>query len=296
MIFKGAGVAISTPFVENGEINYKEMGRLIEFQLENKIDAVIVAGTTGEASTLTDEEQYELIKYTVEKVNKRVPVIAGAGSNNTNHGKNLALLAKKAGVDALLIVTPYYNKTSQRGLIQHMDEMIDAVGDLPIILYDVPGRTGMRIAPETVYELSKRDSIVGLKDAVGDIVHTLEVRRLVGDDFAIYSGNDDMIVPIMSVGGAGVISVLANCVPRETSEMCHDFLNGETEKALELQLKYKPFIDGLFADVNPVPVKAALELMGFDMGNPRAPLYRVDEKVFNLLKLRMKEVDLIEED
>lgn len=294
MVFKGAGVAISTPFYENGDINYEEMGRLIEFQLENKIDAIIVAGTTGEASTLTDEEQESLIKYTVEKVNKRVPVIAGTGSNNTNHGANLCLLAKNAGADALLVVTPYYNKTSQRGLIHHIDKMIEAVGDLPIILYDVPGRTGMRITPETVYELSKRKSVVGLKDAVGDIVHTLEVKRLVGDDFAIYSGNDDMIVPVLAVGGVGVISVLANCVPRETSEMCHAFLNGDTKKALDLQLKYKAFVDALFSDVNPIPVKAGLELMGFDMGDPRAPLYRMDEGLENSLKERMKEVDIIE--
>lgn len=261
-IFKGSGVAIVTPFNEDGTINYEELARLLEFQIENQTDAIIIAGTTGEASTLTDEEQLALIDFTVKKVDGRIPVIAGTGSNDTRHGISLSVEASKLGVDGLLMVTPYYNKCTQGGLIKHFTAMAEKV-DVPIILYSVPGRTQVNIEPETVYELSKVDNIVGLKDATGDLAYAVEVMRLCGPDFALYSGNDDIIVPILSVGGVGVISVLANVVPKETHDMVDFYLQGRVKESAALQLKYKPLIDALFAEVNPIPVKKALELMDY---------------------------------
>ncbi|MFY9482352.1 MAG: 4-hydroxy-tetrahydrodipicolinate synthase [Tissierellaceae bacterium] len=291
-IFKGSGVAIVTPFNEDGTINYEELARLLEFQIENQTDAIIIAGTTGEASTLTDEEQLALIDFTVKKVDGRIPVIAGTGSNDTRHGISLSVEASKLGVDGLLMVTPYYNKCTQGGLIKHFTAMAEKV-DVPIILYSVPGRTQVNIEPETVYELSKVDNIVGLKDATGDLAYAVEVMRLCGPDFALYSGNDDIIVPILSVGGVGVISVLANVVPKETHDMVDFYLQGRVKESAALQLKYKPLIDALFAEVNPIPVKKALELMDYKVGSLRLPLTEATEATTARLEELMKEAGLI---
>lgn len=276
-VFTGSGVAIVTPFFENGDINYENFGKIIDFQLENKTDALIVAGTTGEASTMTDEEQRDVIKYAVERVNGRVPVIAGAGSNNTDHGINLSKMCEEAGADALLQVTPYYNKTSQRGLIEHYKKIAENV-NIPIILYAVPGRTAMPIAPETVLELSKIDNIVGLKDATGDLSYAAKVRSLVGFDFDIYSGNDDVTIPLMSIGAKGVISVIANIYPEEVHNMVTDYLNGETEKAARTQIELKELNDALFVEPNPIPVKAAMNIMGMDEGHLRLPLFEASDE------------------
>ncbi|MFY9213300.1 MAG: 4-hydroxy-tetrahydrodipicolinate synthase [Tissierellaceae bacterium] len=291
-IFKGSGVAIVTPFNEDGTINYEELARLLEFQIENQTDAIIIAGTTGEASTLTDEEQLALIDFTVKKVDGRIPVIAGTGSNDTRHGISLSVEASKLGVDGLLMVTPYYNKCTQGGLIKHFTAMAEKV-DVPIILYSVPGRTQVNIEPETVYELSKVDNIVGLKDATGDLAYAVEVMRLCGPDFALYSGNDDIIVPILSVGGVGVISVLANVVPKETHDMVDFYLQGRVKESAALQLKYKPLIDALFAEVNPIPVKKALELMDYKVGSLRLPLTEATLATTARLEELMKEAGLI---
>lgn len=276
-VFTGSGVAIVTPFFENGDINYENFGKLIDFHLENKTDSLIVAGTTGEASTMTDEEQRDVVKYAVDRVNGRVPVIAGAGSNNTDHGINLSKMCEDAGADALLQVTPYYNKTSQRGLIEHFKRIAENV-NIPIILYAVPGRTAMPIAPETVLDLSKIDNIVGLKDATGDLSYAAKVRSLVGFDFDIYSGNDDVTIPLMSIGAKGVISVIANIYPEEVHNMVTDYLNGETEKAAKAQIELKELNDALFVEPNPIPVKAAMNIMGMDEGHLRLPLFEASDE------------------
>lgn len=291
-IFKGSGVAIVTPFLENGDINYPELERLIEFQIANGTDAIIIAGTTGEASTLTDEEQVYAVRFTVEKVNKRVPVIAGAGSNDTRHGINLSKMCEEAGADALLSVTPYYNKTSQKGLYEHFIAIADSV-NIPIILYNVPGRTQVNLLPETVEKLIQHKNIVGIKDATGDLSTTIELKRRCGDRIDIYSGNDDIIVPMLAGGAIGVISVLANTNPRETHDMVYNFLEGKVEEALRLQLKYKRYVDALFAEPNPIPVKKALNFMGFNMGGYRLPLAEPDEKTVTLLKDTMKEIGIL---
>lgn len=291
-LFKGSAVAIITPFNEDYSINFDELDRLIEFQIENKTDAIIIAGTTGEASTLADDEHLELIGHTVKKVNGRVPVIAGTGSNDTRHGINLSIEAEKLGVDGLLQVTPYYNKTTQKGLKEHFLAIADSV-NIPIILYTVPGRTNMPIAPQTVLELSDHPNIVGLKDATGDLAYTVAVKALCGDKIDIYSGNDDIIVPLLSVGGIGVISVLANCAPLETHNLVMNYLEGNIEEARDLQLKYKEFIDALFAEASPIPVKSALNLMGYHSGNLRLPLTSPADSTVELLKVKMKDVGLI---
>lgn len=291
-IFKGSGVAIVTPFKENGEVNYGEFKKLIEFQIENKTDAIVATGTTGEASTMTEEEQLEVIKYAVEVVNGRIPVIAGTGSNDTAQTLEMSLKAEKLGVDGLLIVTPYYNKPSQRGLKEHFLTVADKV-NTPIILYAVPGRTGISLDSETVKELSKHKNIVGIKDATGDLSWTVEIRNVCGEDFDIYSGNDDVIIPLMSVGGSGVISVLANCMPKETHDMVYEYLEGDRKKAGKMQVNYKEFIDNLFIESNPIPVKAALEIMGYKTGTLRKPLVSISDENREKLKKSMKELKLI---
>lgn len=291
-LFVGSGVAIITPFYEDGRVNYEELSKLIEFQILNNTDAIIVAGTTGEASTLSDEEQAEVVKFVVDKVNKSIPVIAGAGSNDTRHGINLSKMCEQAGADGILSVTPYYNKTSQKGMKEHFLAIADAV-NIPVILYNVPARTNLNLLPQTVYELSKHKNIVGIKDATGDLATTIEIRRLCGKDFNIYSGNDDVIVPMMAAGAKGVISVLANTNPRETHDMVYSFINGNVERSLELQVKYKAYIDALFAEANPIPVKAALKLMGYNIGNYRLPLTAPSDSTLELLKSTMHEVGLI---
>jgi 4-hydroxy-tetrahydrodipicolinate synthase len=282
-LFRGSAVAIVTPFNEDGSVNFEVLENLIEFQIENKTDAIVICGTTGEASAMTDEEQVETVKYTVEKVAGRIPVIAGAGSNDTRHGINLAKMCQDAGADGLLEVTPYYNKTSQRGLYEHYRVIAEAV-DIPIILYDVPSRTGMGITPKLVQELAQIDNIVGLKDATGSLSYAAEVRSLVGEEFAVYSGNDDVVVPLMSLGGSGVISVLANIYPREVHDMCANFLEGNIAEAARIQVKNKKLIDALFVEPNPIPVKAAMNIMGFNVGKLRLPLYEAGDSTKELLK------------
>ena len=282
-LFRGSAVALVTPFNEDGSVNFEELERLIEFQIENKTDALVICGTTGEASTMTDEEQVETIKFSVEKANGRLPVIAGAGSNDTRHGINLAKMCEDVGADGLLEVTPYYNKTSQRGLYEHYKVIAEAV-NIPIILYDVPGRTSMSIAPQTVKELSEIDNIVGLKDASGNLSYAAEVRNLVGEDFDVYSGNDDVVVPLMSIGGVGVISVLANIYPRLVHDMCQNFFDGNIKEAGRIQVNNKKLIDALFVEPNPIPIKAAMNMMGYNVGGLRLPLYEAADSTKELLK------------
>ncbi len=282
-IFEGAGVAIVTPFKEDGSIDFDNYGELIEWQIAEGTDAIISCGTTGEAATMTDEEQIAVVKYCVDKVAKRVPVIAGAGSNDTAHGVNLSIELEKTGADALLHVTPYYNKCTQKGYIDHMKAMADSV-DIPIILYSVKGRTGFNIQPATVAKLAEIPNIVAIKEASGDIRQCEEIRRLCPDDFDIYSGDDDMVVPLLAIGGKGVISVMSNVAPKETSQMVHKYLDGDLQGSVDLQLKGLPLIRALFAEVNPIPVKAALALMGKSSMNYRLPLCAPEDSTIELLK------------
>ena len=291
-IFRGSGVALITPFDENNNINYDKLDELIEYQIENKTDAIIVCGTTGESATLTDEEQSEVIKKTLEKVNKRIPVIAGTGTNDTEHTIKLSKNAEALGVDGLLIVTPYYNKTSQKGLIEHYTKIADSV-NIPIILYDVPSRTGMTISPETSKILSNHPNIVALKDATGDFSKLSEIMSLCKDNLQIYSGNDDVITPTISLGGIGVISVLSNINPKLTHNIVHSALNNDFKLSKELQLNNLKLINKLFCDINPIPVKEALNMMGFQVGDCRLPLYKLSEKEHNELKETLKEYGLI---
>lgn len=269
-MFKGSGVAIVTPFKEEN-IDFTKLEELLEWHIAEGTDAIIICGTTGESATMTQEEQKEAIKFTVEKVNRRIPVIAGTGSNNTKYSIELSQYAEEVGADGLLIVTPYYNKTSQKGLVEHYEAIANKV-NIPIIIYNVPGRTGLNILPKTILELSKHPNIKGVKEASGDIAQVAEIARLIPEDFYIYSGNDDMIVPLLSVGGHGVISVVANILPKDTHNMVKYFLDGDTESAKRLQLKMKPVIDALFIEVNPIPVKEAMNIIGMSVGNCRLPL------------------------
>lgn len=269
-MFKGSGVAIVTPFKEEN-IDFTKLEELLEWHIAEGTDAIIICGTTGESATMTQEEQKEAIKFTVEKVNRRIPVIAGTGSNNTKYSIELSQYAEEVGADGLLIVTPYYNKTSQKGLVEHYEAIANKV-NIPIIIYNVPGRTGLNILPKTILELSKHPNIKGVKEASGDIAQVAEIARLIPEDFYIYSGNDDMIVPLLSVGGHGVISVVANILPKDTHNMVKYFLDGDTEAAKRLQLKMKPVIDALFIEVNPIPVKEAMNIIGMNVGNCRLPL------------------------
>lgn len=289
-IFTGAGVAIVTPFA-NGTINYEKLEELIEFQIINKTDAIIITGTTGEGSTLTDEEHKEAIRFAVLKVNKRVPVIAGTGSNHTDYSLELSQFAKDVGADALLQVTPYYNKTTQAGLIKHFTYIADRV-DLPTILYNVPSRTGMTINPSTYLELSKHPNIIATKEASGNFSAIAETAALCGDNLHIYSGNDDQIVPILSLGGKGVISVLSNVLPSQTHNICSLFFEGKIKESLELQLKLLEFTNNLFIEVNPIPVKTAMNLLGYDVGELRMPLCEMSSKNLEILKVSMRKIGL----
>ena len=293
VIFKGAGVAIATPFYENGNgINYDELARLIDFNLNNGTDAIIIAGTSGESATMTDEEHEEIIKFTVDYVNKRVPVIAGTGSNDTRYAINLSQHADKAGADALLVVTPYYNKCTQKGLIKHFTSIADNV-NVPIILYDVPSRTGVGITPETYAVLAEHPRIAAVKEASGNISQVAETMSLGDDKLTFYSGNDDQIVPLLSLGAKGVISVLSNVMPQETHDMCQLFFDGKVEEAAKKQIEYFPLIKALFCEVNPIPVKVALRLMGFDMGPLRMPLCEMEDAHLEQLKTAMRKFNLI---
>ena len=291
-IFKGAGVAIVTPFNPDGSVNFEKLGELIEFQISGGTDAIIVCGTTGETSTLETDEHIECIKYAVNKVAGRVPVITGVGSNHTNYAVEMAKEAKKAGADGILCVTPYYNKASQKGLIAHYTAISEAT-DLPMILYNVPSRTGCNILPETYLELSKNPNIVATKEASGDLSAIAKIRALCGDDLDIYSGNDDQIVPILSLGGIGVISVLSNVMPKETHDICQHFFDGEVEKSRDLQISLIGLINALFCDVNPIPVKAALNMMGFGVGPYRLPMCETTPEKLALIKKELEKVNLI---
>lgn len=276
-IFTGAGVAIVTPMKENGEVNYEVLGELIEEQIAGGTDALIICGTTGEASTLSHEEHLDVIKYAIDRVAKRIPVIAGTGSNCTETAVYLSQEAEKYGADALLLVTPYYNKATQKGLIRHFTTVAESV-KLPIILYNVPGRTGCNILPETAVEMARNvENIVAIKEASGNISQVAKLMQLADGCIDLYSGNDDQIVPILSLGGKGVISVLSNVAPKETHDIVQLFLDGKTEESCALQLKALPLIDALFSEVNPIPVKAALKMMGKNVGPLRGPLTEMEE-------------------
>mgnify|MGYP001243186966 CR=1 FL=1 len=281
-VFTGSGVAIVTPFNDSG-IDFDALGKLINWQISEGTDAIIICGTTGESSTMPDSEHLSAIEFAVSHTNKRVPVIAGTGSNDTRHGVELSKEAEKLGADALLLVTPYYNKATQKGLIEHYTLFAKAV-DIPLILYNVPSRTGVNILPETVHELSKIENIVAIKEASGNVAQAIKIRALCGDNMDIYSGNDDVIIPLMSIGAKGVISVLANIIPKDTHEMVKRFLDGDIAGATELQIKTFELIEALFCEVNPIPVKTALNLMGKNAGKLRLPLCEMEEK--NLAKLK----------
>ena len=292
-IFTGAGVAIVTPFKANGEVHFDKLGELIDFQIENGTDSIIIMGTTGEASTLSHEEHIECIRYAVDRTAKRIPVVAGTGSNCTETAIYLTKEAEKAGADGALIVTPYYNKATQKGLVAHFGTIAKNT-NLPIILYNVPGRTGCNIMPATVATLVKEyDNIVGIKDATGNLSQTMEMMQLCQGDIDLYSGEDGLIVPIMSAGGIGVISVLSNVAPRETHEICAQYLAGNREESLALQLKYLPLVRALFSEVNPIPVKQALNFMGFEVGPMRMPLTDMEPAHAQVLYEEMKKVGLV---
>ena len=275
-IFTGAGVAIVTPMNEDGSVNYEAYADLIDFQIENKTDAIITCGTTGESSTLSDEEHREVIRFAIDHTAGRVPVIAGTGSNDTKYAIELSQAAGDMGADGLLLVTPYYNKTSQRGLVAHFGMIAESV-KTPMILYSVQSRTGVNIAPETALELSRYDNIVAIKEASGNISQVAKIRALCGDNLDVYSGNDDQIVPLLSLGGKGVISVLSNVAPEVAHNICQFFFDGKVAESAALQLEYLDLCNDLFIDVNPIPVKEALNMMGMNAGPCRMPLYAMTD-------------------
>ena len=285
LIFKGVGTALITPTTEKG-IDFENLDKLIEFQIKEGVNAIIIAGTTGEGSTLNDKEHRELLEFSMKKINHRVPMIAGTGSNDTNYACELAKYSCEIGVDGLLIVTPYYNKATQYGLVKSYTE-IAKVSTKPIILYNVPSRTGVNIEPETYLELSKVDNIVAIKEANGNLSKIMDAFNLVGDKLYIYSGNDDEIVPFLAMGGMGVISVLSNMLPKETVEICDSFFNGDVKKSKDLQLKYLPLIRALFSEVNPIPIKSAMAKLGYCKNYMRLPLTEMnkdkEKKMFDIM-------------
>ena len=291
LIFKGAGVAIVTPFTEDG-INFPEFGRMIDAQIAGHTDAIIVAGTTGEAATMSDAEHKEAIKFAVEHTKGRVPVVAGTGSNDTAYAIQLSQYAEKVGADGLLLVTPYYNKCTQKGLIEHFNKIADNV-NIPCILYDVPSRTGVSIKVPTYAELSKHPNIVAVKEANGDLSSILRLRFTVGDELAVYSGNDDQIVPILSLGGMGVISVLSNVAPKETHDICQLYFDGKVKEAAALQIAFTDLADALFVETNPIPAKTAMRLMGYAAGPLRLPLSEMEPENLKKLETALKAHGLI---
>lgn len=292
LVFKGAATALVTPMNPDGSVNFCCLESLVNSQIEKDIDALVICGTTGEKSTLGYQEHLKVIEVATKSANKKVPVIAGTGSNDTVYSVQLCNDAESLGADAFLMVTPYYNKTSQAGIIAHYNYIADRVNK-PIILYNVPSRTGVNIEPETYKELSKHPNIVATKEASGNISQIARTRYLCGDELPIYSGNDDQIIPIMSLGGIGVISVISNILPRETHDICMKYLSGETQTASEMQIKYMGLINALFSDVNPVPIKQAMNLMGLNVGECRLPLYPMNQNKLENLKNQLKECNLI---
>ncbi len=292
-IFKGAAVALITPMNQDGSLNYDQMAKLIDYQIENGTDAFVICGTTGEPSTMTHEEHIETIRFAVQHINKRVPVIAGAGSNCTATEVFLSKEAEKAGADALLLVSPYYNKATQNGLYEHFGAAARAV-DLPIIVYNIPGRTGVNIQPATIKRLvDDFDTIVGMKDATGNIDQTMRTMALCEDKLDLYSGNDDQITPILAAGGIGVISVLSHVAPRDTHNIVDYFLNGRVKESIALQHKYSDLVKALFSEVNPIPVKKALNLMGMNVGPLRLPLTEMEPANAAVLEKEMKKLGII---
>lgn len=291
ILFKGCGTAITTPFNEQG-VNFKEFKRLIEYQISEHADAIIVCGTTGESSTMTEEEKKDTISFAVKTVAGRIPVIAGTGGNNTSSVISMTKWAETVGVDGLLIVTPYYNKTTQSGLVAHY-KAIAKETSLPIILYNVPSRTGLNILPETCLELSKIENIVAIKEASGNISQVAKIAQLCKDNLHIYSGNDDQIIPILSLGGLGVISVLSNIAPKDTHNLVNLYFEGKIKEAVKLQLDALPLINALFCEVNPIPVKAALNMLGYDFGVPRLPLVEMSDSGKEKLKKEMIQYGLL---
>ena len=292
-IFKGAGVAIVTPFKDNYEVNFEKLGELIDFQINNQTDAIIICGTTGESATLSIEEHKEVIRYCIKRVAGRVPVIAGTGSNCTETAIELSRDAEKDGADGLLVVTPYYNKATQKGLVEHYTMIAESV-ELPIIMYNVPSRTGCNILPATAAEIAKKiKNIVAIKDAVGNLAQTAQTANLAGTNLDIYSGNDDEVLPSLSLGGLGVISVLSNIMPKETHDMVMNYMSGNVEAAREFQLKAIPLINALFCEVNPIPVKTALNLMGMNVGPLRRPMSPMEPQNVERLKKAMADMGLL---
>ena len=276
IIFKGCGTAIVTPFTKNG-VNFDEFRKLIEYQIKEGVDAIIVCGTTGESSAMSMQEKKETIKFAIDVANKRIPIIAGTGSNCTKNAIEMSKYAESVGADAVLLVTPYYNKTTQKGLVAHYKAISSEI-KIPIILYSVPSRTGVNILPKTCLELSKLDNIVAIKEASGNISQVAEIANLCKDNLAIYSGNDDQILPVLSVGGIGVVSVLSNIIPRDVHDMVYNFLNGNIKTAIELQLNTLDLTSCLFSEVNPIPIKEAYNILGYDVGIPRLPLIRMSDE------------------
>ena len=281
-IFKGSGVAIVTPFNNKG-INFEKLGELLDWHVASDTDAIIICGTTGEASTMSDDEKKAAYKYTVEKIAGRIPVIAGTGSNDTHHSIMLSQYAEAVGCNGVLCVTPYYNKTTQKGLIAHYTAIADSI-NIPVIIYNVPGRTGLNINADTLKTLSKHKNIAGVKEASGNISQVVEIGMFCDENFCMYSGNDDQVVPLLSVGGIGVISVVANIAPKVMHDMVISYLQGDVKTAMKLQLSIKPLNDAIFCEVNPIPIKTAMNLIGYDVGDLRLPLVDITEKNLQRLK------------
>jgi 4-hydroxy-tetrahydrodipicolinate synthase len=290
-LFTGAAVALVTPF-KNGKVDFEALEKLIEWQISEGIDAIVSCGTTGEASTLNDEEHIETVRFTIEKAKGRIPIIAGAGSNDTNHAIWMSQQLEQVGVDGLLLVTPYYNKCTQKGLILHYKAIADSV-NIPCILYSVPSRTGVNIVPSTVAELCSHPNIAGIKEASGNISQVVEIAKYVSPDFALYSGNDDMIVPLLSMGGSGAISTVANIIPKDTHDMIDSYLQGHSNKAKEMQINMKSLIDSMFIEVNPIPVKAALNMMNFIEKEYRMPLCAPENKTLYKIANELKNYGVI---
>lgn len=290
-LFKGSGVAVVTPFNEEG-VDFNKLKELLEWHIAEDTDAIIICGTTGEASTMSDEEKKCAIKFTVDTVNKRIPVIAGTGSNNTAATISMSKWAESIGVDGLLVITPYYNKATQKGVVEHFRVISESV-NTPIIVYNVPSRTGVNVLPKTMKEISKFKNITAVKEASSNIAQIAEIKALCGDDIDIYSGNDNEVIATLAIGGIGVISVLANVIPKDVHNMVDLFLKGNTKEALDLQLKTLPLINSLFIEVNPIPVKTALNLMGKSVGNLRLPLCEMSDSNLDVLKKELKAYNLI---
>lgn len=287
-MLKGAITAIVTPF-KNGKINYKKMEELIEFQIANEIDGIVVCGTTGESATLSTSEKKKLIKFTVDNVNGRVPVIAGTGSNNTKVALDMSKYAENVGANYTLVVSPYYNKTTKQGIISHYEYIADNTS-IPLIMYNVPSRTSLNIDAETTILLSEHPNIIGIKDASSNIAGAIKIVSESAENFLVFSGNDDIIVPMLSIGSVGVISVLSNILPKETHDMCAYYMQGDVDKAKDLQLQFSDLISKLFIETNPIPIKEAMNILGFDVGNPRLPLVNMSKKNLDLLYLSLKDV------